>query len=65
MRGEGGDQAPTGHLPLDSTAALADGMFDFQQSCDCQVFWGYAKNKIFCRKQALHDRGNAQLTGNS
>lgn len=64
MRGEG-DQAPTGQVPLDSTAALADGRFPFQQSLDCQVFWVYAKNKIFCGKQAPDDKGNAQFSGDS
>lgn len=60
MRGEKEDQASTGELPLDSTAALADGRLGFQQSLDCQVFWVYAKKiKIFCGKQALNDRDNA------
>lgn len=65
MRGKKGDQAPTGHLSLDSTAALVDGRFCFQQSSDCQVFWVYAKNKIFCGKQPLDERRNAQLSGDS
>lgn len=38
MRGDG-DQVPTGHLPLGSTAMLADGRFGFQQSVGYQIFW--------------------------